>query len=81
MHTVHISVGSSSLFGGILLIFMALYRRLFETIDSSGNYIWLTISLIFLGVFMLITANKGARLIENEQALLINNICRDNKSK
>lgn len=72
--TANKSIGASSLFGGVLMVLLALKRWFFNEVIPSENYVVLTIILFLIGIFMLDVAKRRARNIEFHQGHLIDYI-------
>lgn len=68
------SVGSSSFFGGVLMIIVAIGRWVFLSDPPTINYIGLTAGLVFIGSFLLNDYKKWVEFIEKEQRFLVDNI-------
>lgn len=62
---IGISVGSSVLWGGVIMIIVAFSRWLIEAVHPSANYIMLTFSLVILGIYMYFYAKEQTLKLQN----------------
>ena len=78
LRVVGISVGSSVLWGGVLMIIVAISRWLIEAFHPSVYYIMLTFSLLFLGIYMFVYAKRVNSALYKINSDLVANIVSKN---